>query len=129
MSDDNVFYIKGKTVDSDTEENRFRQSIIDEPELVSALAKASLFFSQGLLDEAEPLFRSIPKSFSKYHVAASGLFNVLWMQGEESARHEAKLLIDEFLHEADREDPEVKPVVANFLKIKIELLKKDQWLK
>jgi len=38
-------------------------------------------------------------------------------------------LIDKFLAEADRNDAEIKPVVANFIKIKIELLKKDEWLK
>lgn len=111
------------------EGNRFRESIIEEPELVSRLAKASVFFSQGVFDQAEPLFRSIPKSFSKYHVAVSGLFNLLWLKDTEESRIEAMQLLDEFLDEADRNDPEVKPVVANFLKIKIELLKKDAWLK
>lgn len=109
--------------------NSFRQSILEEPELVAALAQASVYFSQGLYDKAEPLFRSIPKSFSKYHVAASGLFNLLWLKGTPESKQEAMQLVDEFLEEADRNDAEVKPVVANFLKIKIELLKTDSWLK
>jgi hypothetical protein len=110
-------------------ENRFRESIIEEPEFVSALAQASVYFSQGIYDKAEPLFRSIPKSFSKYHIAVSGLFNLLWLQDTSNSKMEAMRLVDEFLEEADREDPEIKPVVANFLKIKIDLLKKDEWLK
>ena len=110
-------------------ENRFKESIIEEPELVTALAQASVFFSQGILEKAEPLFRSIPKTFSKYHVAASGLFNLLWLKDTSESRMEAMQLIDDFLEEADREDEEIKPVVANFLKIKIDLLKKDEWLK
>lgn len=114
--------------DNSPPENRFKDSIIEEPELVSALAQGSVFFSQGLLEKAEPLFRSIPKSFSKYHIAASGLFNLLWLKDDKESKKEAMILIDEFLNEADREDPEVKPVVANFLKIKIDLLKKDEWL-
>lgn len=111
------------------EGNRFKDSIIEEPELVAALAQASVFFSQGLFDKAEPLFRSIPKTFSKYHVAVSGLFNLLWLRNDQDSRHEAMRLVDTFLQEANRQDPEIKPVVANFLKIKIELLKKDAWLK
>ena len=122
------------TKDSDNkpplgEGNRFKESIIEEPELVAALAQASVFFSQGLFDKAEPLFRSIPKTFSKYPVAVSGLFNVLWLRNNAHSRHEAMQLVDTFLQEANRQDPEFKPVVANFLKIKIELLKKDEWLK
>ncbi len=109
--------------------NRFKDSIIEEPERVVALAQASVFLSQGLYDKAEPLFRSIPKSFSKYHVAVSGLFNALWLRNEKNSRLEAMRLVDTFLQEANRDNPEVKPVVANFLKIKIELLKKDEWLK
>jgi len=109
--------------------NSFKNSIIEEPELVTALAQASVFFTQGLFDKAEPLFRSIPKTFSKYHVAVSGLFNLLWLRNDENSRKEAMQLIDAFLAEANRNDPEIKPVVANFLKIKIELLKKDEWLK
>ncbi len=115
---------------SDSEKpNRFRDSIIDEPEMLSALAQASVFFSQGMLDKAEPLFRSIPKDFSQYHIAVSGLFNLLWLREDPKSKEEAMHLIDEFLDEADRDNPEVKPVVANFLKIKIDLLKKDEWLK
>lgn len=110
------------------EGNRFKESIIEEPHSLTALAQASVFFSQGVYDKAEPLFRSIPKSFSKYHVAVSGLFNLLWLKDTPASRAEAMRLLDEFLEEADREDPEIKPVVANFLKIKIELLKKDEWL-
>lgn len=110
------------------EGNRFKESIIEEPNSLTALAQASVFFSQGVYDKAEPLFRSIPKSFSKYHIAVSGLFNLLWLKDTPASRAEAMRLLDEFLEEADREDPEVKPVVANFLKIKIELLKKDEWL-
>ncbi len=111
------------------EGNRFKESIIEEPELVSALAQASVYFTQGVYDKAEPLFRSIPKTFSKYHVAVSGLFNLLWLKDTPESKREAMQLVDEFLEEADRDDPEVKPVVANFLKIKIELLKTDEWLK
>jgi hypothetical protein len=111
------------------EGNRFKESIIEEPDLVTALAQASVFFSQGLLEKAEPLFRSIPKSFSKYHIAVSGLFNLLWLKDTDASKKEAMHLIDEFLDEADRYDPETKPVVANFLKIKIDLLQKDEWLK
>jgi len=111
------------------EGNSFKESIIEEPEHVSALAQASVFFTQGLFDKAEPLFRSIPKSFSKYHIAVSGLFNLLWLKDTPSSKKEAMILIDEFLEEANREDEEVKPVVANFLKIKIDLLQKDEWLK
>lgn len=110
------------------EGNRFKESIIEEPRSLTALAQASVFFSQGVYEKAEPLFRSIPKSFSKYHIAVSGLFNLLWLKDTPASRAEAMRLLDEFLEEADREDPEVKPVVANFLKIKIELLKKDAWL-
>lgn len=111
------------------EGNRFKESIIEEPELVSALAQASVFFSQGLLEKAEPLFRSIPKSFSKYHIAVSGLFNLLWLKDTTASKQEAMAILDEFLEEANRNDPEIKPVVANFLKIKIDLLQKDEWLK
>jgi len=109
--------------------NSFKESIFEEPEFVSALAQASVFFTQGLLEKAEPLFRSIPKSFSKYHVAVSGLFNLLWLKNTPDSKREAMQLIDKFLVEADRNDAEIKPVVANFIKIKIELLKKDEWLK
>jgi hypothetical protein len=109
--------------------NSFKESIFEEPESVSALAQASVFFTQGLLEKAEPLFRSIPKSFSKYHVAVSGLFNLLWLKNTPASKREAMQLIDVFLKEADRNDAEIKPVVANFLKIKIELLKNDEWLK
>lgn len=109
--------------------NRFKESIIDEPEHVAALAQASVFFTQGLFDKAEPLFRSIPKSFSKYHIAVSGLFNLLWLKNTPSSKKEAMMLINEFLEEANRDDADIKPVIANFLKIKIELLKKDEWLK
>lgn len=110
------------------EGNRFKESIIEEPEHVAALAQASVFFTQGLFDKAEPLFRSIPKSFSKYHIAVSGLFNLLWLKDTAASKKEAMILINEFLEEANREDPEIKPVVANFLKIKIDLLQKDEWL-
>jgi|GEM_PF-3833558 len=112
-----------------SQEDRFKTSIIEEPDMVSTLAQASVFFSQGLLDKAEPMFRSIPKHFSKYHIAVSGLFNLLWLKGDPASQQEAMLLLDSFLEQADRNDAEVKPVVANFLKIKIDLLKKDQWLK
>ena len=118
---------EGRSEEKDN--NTFRQSILEEPELVSALAQASVYFTQGYYDKAEPLFRSIPKSFSKYHVAASGLFNLLWLKDTPESKQEAMQLVDEYLKEADRNDPEVKPVVANFLKIKIELLKTDDWIK
>lgn len=124
---------KNNNTDKDStplgEGNSFKESIIEEPELVTALAQASVFFSQGLLEKAEPLFRSIPKEFSKYHIAVSGLFNLLWLKDTPESKHEAMEIIDEFLNEANREDPEIKPVVANFLKIKIELLKNDEWIK
>lgn len=105
----------------------YKDSLITHPEMMTALAQGSLFLSQGLFDKAEPLLRSIPKDFAQYHVAVNGLFNLLWVKDTKETRLEAMQLINEFLEEADRENPDVKPVVVNFLKIKIDLLKQDEW--
>lgn len=108
-------------------DSTYRKAIIDDPDTTARLAQAGIYFGHGMLDKAEPLFRSIPKTFPKYHVAASGLFNVLWAKGKSQAKLEAMQLLDQFLEEADRTDSDVKQVVANFIKIKINLIQDGHW--
>ena len=110
-----------------SDQSAFIEEILYNPELVTQLTQAGLYFSHQHYDKAEPLFRSIPKSFPKYALAVLGLFNVLWAKNTRSARREAMQLVEQFLDEADRTDIESKPVVAHFLKIKIQLLRENLW--
>ncbi len=108
-------------------DDTYQQQIIEDPETTAILAQAGVYFASGLYRKAEPLFRQIPKSYPKYPVAATGLFNVLWARGTPEAQREAMQIIEDFLAEADREDPQARPVLANFIKIKIDLLRKGVW--
>lgn len=105
----------------------FQHSLVNDPDSMIALTKAGLLFSEGLFAKAEPLFRQIPIDHPQYHVAVSGLFNVLWAKGTAESKEEAQTLLDHFLSTADRSNPQIKPVVANFIKIKIDLLQKGEW--
>lgn len=86
------------------------------------LMKAGIYLAAGDNDKAEYYFRRVPKDFPRYPLAVSGLFGILWERGTEAARAEAIALMNDFIETADRDDPNVKPVLYNFLRIKVGLL-------
>lgn len=92
------------------------------------LAEAGLYFTQGKFEQAEPIFRQVLELQPLHPLASSGLFNVLWAMDTETSRLAAQEAINYFLNNANRDDVEVKPVAANFIKIKIGLLQKNEWL-
>jgi tetratricopeptide (TPR) repeat protein len=102
--------------------DKVAQEIAESPELVTHLVQAGLYLSAGQHEKAEALFRKIPKDFPRYPLAASGLFGILWERGTEASRAEAIALMNEFIETADRNYPQVKPVLLNFMRIKVGLL-------
>lgn len=96
------------------------------PDLI--LAEAGLYFTQGKFEQAEPLFQQVLALHPLHPVASSGLFNVLWGIDSNDSKLAAQQVLNHFLKNANRDDLEVKPVAANFIKIKIGLLQKNEWL-
>lgn len=92
------------------------------------LAEAGLYFTQGKFEQAEETFRKILDLQPLHPVASSGLFNTLWGLDSDDSKLAAQEVIEHFLKHANRDDREVKPVAAHFIKIKISLLQKDEWL-
>lgn len=86
------------------------------------LMKAGIYLAAGDNEKAEYYFRRVPKDFPRYPLAVSGLFGILWERGTEASRAEAIAIMNEFIETADRNDPHVKPVLYNFMRIKVGLL-------
>lgn len=92
------------------------------------LAEAGLYFTQGKFEQAESTFQQVLDLEPLHPVANSGLFNTLWAIATPTSMLAAQKVIEYFLHNANRDDREVKPVATHFIKIKISLLQKDEWL-
>ncbi len=92
------------------------------------LAEAGLYFTQGKFEQADSTFRKVLAIEPLHPVASSGLFNTLWALDTPPSILAAQEVIEHFLQHANRDDSEVKPVATHFIKIKISLLQKDEWL-
>ena len=92
------------------------------------LAEAGLYFTQGKFEQAEAVFKKVLELQPLHPVANSGLFNTLWSIDTDPSKLAAQKVIEYFLGNANRDDNEVKPVAISFIKIKIGLLQKDEWL-
>ena len=92
------------------------------------LAEAGLYFTQGKFEQAEAAFEKVLELQPLHPVASSGLFNTLWSIDTGASKLTAQKVIENFLANANRDDSEIKPVAISFIKIKISLLQKDEWL-
>ena len=92
------------------------------------LAEAGLYFTQGKFEQAEAGFEKVLALQPLHPVASSGLFNTRWAIDTDASKLTAQKVIENFLANANRDDSEVKPVAISFIKIKIGLLQKDEWL-